>query len=275
MQLAMLKKLGNQLTLRKRQLHSYSYMLVSFRNGLPLAWNHARKRPVDHVTHWDGTSFYHPPGQGGLAEGILDLWVQQVYTRDFYQPKSGDVVIDAGANVGLFCVWLAKRFPDCRILAFEPATENFNVLQKNISASGVASIATYQAGLGAGDGFFALRRSGDRSYDFQVSLEPTDEHASDAIRLFSLASAIKEAKADRIALVKCDIEGSECELFGAATNDDLQRVERFAVEYHDNLRPGALKLLQERLASSHTLQVDPAGNEGYGMFYARRKDLRE
>jgi FkbM family methyltransferase len=149
------------------------------------------------------------------------------------------------------------------------------MLQQNISAGGVTSVTTYKAGLGASDGFFTLRQSGDRSYDYQVSLEPADEHCTDAIRLFSLGSVFEQAKTDRIALVKCDIEGSECELFGAAANEDLERVDRFAVEYHDNLRPGALKLLNERLANSHTLQVNPAGNDGYGMFYARRKDLRE
>jgi FkbM family methyltransferase len=271
----MFAKLGGHLALRRRQLRCYSYLLRSFRNGVPLAWNYARKRPVDRVKLWNGTEIYHPPGQGGLVEGILEIWLQQVYTGNFYTPKPGDVIIDAGANVGLFCVWLAKRFTQCRIFAFEPSTENYTALQKNISSTGVSAIATYQAGLGASDGTFKLRQSGDRSYDYQVEFEPTDERSPDAIRIFSLASALVEAKSERIALLKCDIEGSECELFGAATHQELQRVDRFAIEYHDNLRPGALNLLKERLANTHALQVNPAGNYGYGMLYALRKDLRE
>ncbi len=44
--------------------------------------------------------------------------------------KKGDTVFDIGANAGLYSLYAAKR--GCRVLAFEPESLNFSLLNKNI-----------------------------------------------------------------------------------------------------------------------------------------------
>jgi len=46
--------------------------------------------------------------------------------------KDGDVVVDAGANWGLFSVFVARMYPNSKIFAFEPTPEVFNALKENI-----------------------------------------------------------------------------------------------------------------------------------------------
>ena len=41
------------------------------------------------------------------------------------------VIIDAGANIGLFNRLLLRNYPDARIYAVEPEPYNFNILQRN------------------------------------------------------------------------------------------------------------------------------------------------
>ena len=52
---------------------------------------------------------------------------------------------------------------------------------------------------------------------------------------------------------------------------DLRRVRRYAIEYHDNIRPGTSELLRQRLGETHELVVRPSPG-GYGMMYGTAKD---
>jgi FkbM family methyltransferase len=46
-----------------------------------------------------------------------------------------DIIIDIGANVGLFSIYMKKKF-GCKVIAFEPVPENFENLKRNIIHNG-------------------------------------------------------------------------------------------------------------------------------------------
>jgi FkbM family methyltransferase len=51
--------------------------------------------------------------------------------------RSGDLVVDCGANHGFFTVLFCKwGGPTGRVIAFEPLEHNFNVLKRNLSVNG-------------------------------------------------------------------------------------------------------------------------------------------
>jgi hypothetical protein len=84
----------------------------------------------------------------------------------------------------------------------------------------------------------------------------------------SLEDLLYRVHADRVALLKMDIEGSEYEVIAQADSAILRRFERVAVEYHDNLRPGTLDLLEDRLDRTHLLDVRPSTVAGCGVIRA-------
>lgn len=53
----------------------------------------------------------------------------------------GDVVVDVGANIGMFALAAAARTPGLRILAFEPIPQIFSALEKNLTHNPVMSSA--------------------------------------------------------------------------------------------------------------------------------------
>jgi FkbM family methyltransferase len=61
--------------------------------------------------------------------------IQQIITRDQYNAKrfikDGDVIVDAGANIGVFSVKAAHDFPGAKIYAVEPTSSTFEILKKN------------------------------------------------------------------------------------------------------------------------------------------------
>src|SRR5262245_63773557 len=64
------------------------------------------------------------------AGSLSSTWVARELQADDYglrdmRFEEGDVVVDVGAHVGLFVIYLAKRCPTLKLLAFEPFPANF------------------------------------------------------------------------------------------------------------------------------------------------------
>lgn len=55
------------------------------------------------------------------------------YINDYV--KDGDVFFDVGANVGVFTLYCAKRYPETRVYSFEPEHSNVGLLKDNVIAN--------------------------------------------------------------------------------------------------------------------------------------------
>ena len=249
----------------------YFYLLKNFRNGWSLIQNlrHggwlADGPPCAEIILRDGCRLTHPPQMGGFAGSLVELWFDQCYTKDgFYEPKDGDVIIDCGAHVGLFSIFIARRNAACRVISFEPS-ENFDYLQRNVAAVGVKNIELHRLAVGKEQGWVHMVHSTGRSIDNRA--EAVEQAESTAVKMIPLIEVLAMAKKDRIDFFKMDIEGSEIDVMNAATRETLLRIERLGIEYHDNLVPGALKRLQEILAPTHELRVEPTPH-GHGLLTA-------
>ena len=63
-----------------------------------------------------------------------EIFVEQMYTRAFRDMPAAPVVIDVGANIGLFSLFIKQHFPAAHILAFEPAPELYQLAARNLAA---------------------------------------------------------------------------------------------------------------------------------------------
>jgi FkbM family methyltransferase len=270
-------RIAESLRWRGALLWRYLYLLGSFRNGGQLARNYLRRLPCERAVLWDGTEFNHPAQRLGLAQTILEIWLDKVYTGGFYKPAAGDVVIDAGANVGLFCIWLARKCPACRIYAFEPFPESFDFLTNNIRSARTLNVKPYRIALGPSKGCGVMHDGGCRSLDNQLEYRPSDAGSSDgdSVPVVGLREVFQIAETERIAFLKCDIEGSEQDLLQKVDVELLCRIEKWAIEYHDHIRPGTLQLLRDRLAHTHEVHVRPEPGQAYGMLYATRREAQQ
>lgn len=74
-----------------------------------------------------------------FLDSILSLTVPEVFKElrnDIYgveeaNLKPDDIVIDVGANVGMFSIYVNKKF-GCKIVAFEPLKVNYDNFKRNI-----------------------------------------------------------------------------------------------------------------------------------------------
>ncbi|MEQ8848769.1 FkbM family methyltransferase [Botrimarina sp.] len=204
---------------------------------------------------------------------ILEVWYDEVYTGDFYVPKASDVVIDAGANVGLFSLLVARIEPQTKVFAFEPFPENFAILQSNLDAAGARNVQSFNKALSGTEGQAIIRPVGGRSQDHRLEQEAASDLSGQgkSVDTVSLSDIVALVGRKPIAMFKCDIEGSEYDVFASAEDEDLRLIDRCAIEWHEHLRPGVTNLLRSRLEKHHRVDVKEDGDGKWGMMYAQRK----
>src|SRR3954470_9753237 len=66
------------------------------------------------------------------VEAYVQVFVDREY--DFEYPAEPEVIIDAGAHIGLASAWFAQRFPDAMIVSLELERSNFELLRTNTAA---------------------------------------------------------------------------------------------------------------------------------------------
>ena len=158
---------------------------------------------------------------------------EDVFLRGEYQqplPGTPNVVVDAGANVGMSSVYFALKYPLARIIAVEPEPTNFEILAKN--AARFPQITAVHAAIWCNDGTVQISDPGKGKWGMRVT---TGSGAS--IRAITMPTLMKDYHLRRIDLLKMDVEGAECEILQNAEGW-MSHVATICVELHDRLRPG-------------------------------------
>lgn len=170
----------------------------------------ASSRILRHDEHYSLWST--PAGEFWMATAsgnalMYDLAEQK---RNIYgsRIRPGDVVLDAGANVGVF-TRKALRAGASKVIAIEPAPENLECLRRNF----VKEIA---------DGRVVLYPKGiwDKDDVLRLSVDPTDSARDTFVRhiesanfieapLTTIDKLVAELKLSRVDFIKMDIEGAE------------------------------------------------------------------
>ena len=69
------------------------------------------------------------------------------YFDDYIEVKSNDMIVDIGANIGIFGLELSKRYNNINIFAFEPIKDICNVLKENSILSKNKNFKVYNYGI--------------------------------------------------------------------------------------------------------------------------------
>jgi hypothetical protein len=83
----------------------------------------------------------HGPSRGEARLLFDEIFRERVYLRNGVELREGDVVLDVGANLGLFSLFVAETLRDVTIHAFEPVPDIFAFLRRNTSRLGPRIVA--------------------------------------------------------------------------------------------------------------------------------------
>lgn len=149
-------------------------------------------------------------------------------------------ILDLGANIGLFTVLYAIRYPEKRILALEPEPNNYKQLLRNTRQFG--NVICLRAGVWYRDHVVKVYPSrvklhGENSYsDGAFYIGECEENDPVASQAFSIAS-LAEQYGLNYYLIKMDIEGAEYEIFQQGDQDWISQISMLVMETHEWLLP--------------------------------------
>jgi FkbM family methyltransferase len=147
--------------------------------------------------------------------GPSDVQIDNVILKDQYNLAAGGfkgkVVIDAGANTGVFSVFAAKLGAK-KVYAFEPILENVELIQKNALLNGVQSVIE-PVPMALGDKEFETVLEYVGKGDPSASLVLHHPHQSTSIKKqkvkVTTIDSFMEKKGETASFIKMDVEGFE------------------------------------------------------------------
>lgn len=149
---------------------------------------------------------------------ILIFWINEYHLEQITLPEN-PIVVDLGANIGMFSLDLKQRFPTAQITSYEPLPETFEILKLNapfatlVQKAATGSTGTVQfSNVGAPTGLHVIEEGG-------ITVET--ESLDDILKNF-----------EKVDLLKIDIEGSEFDLLEKASPQTLAKVQRIIMEIH-------------------------------------------
>lgn len=216
------------------------WCIGSFRNW-PQVWaSTLGHRPLPPVVLRSGHILYHDTRDDALSL-IREIFWEHCYDHsDFYRPHRSHTVVDIGANIGIFALYLESKAPGIRIHCFEPASDTRAGLVRNVTANHLdESVTVYPFAVLNRNGNVHLNQathSGHRSF---LALENADRTSGESVACVSLHEAIRMSGAKHINLLKVDVEGVEIEIFEGADPSIWRHIDRVVVEFHDVVRVGS------------------------------------
>lgn len=153
--------------------------------------------------------------------------------------EKSPIIIDAGANIGLFSIKILSLFPFARIKAYEVENENFVILSKNVSKLGVECNCR---GVWYKTCCLKIIDRGTGAWGFRV--EETDDDNTESVKSVSINDIIAQCDTE-ITLFKLDVEGSEYFIFKQESLDWVKKCKMVVIETHDNIIEGSDKIVND------------------------------
>jgi len=201
-----------------------------------------------------------------LRSGTSDIgtFKQVICEREteFHLEEDPKLIIDAGANIGLFSIMMAMRYPDCKIVALEVERGNFELLCRNVTE--YKNIIPMQKALWKSTGYVRIADPTVPENAFTVVEAGPDE--PDSIAAVSIDGLLWELGCSELSLLKMDIEGSELEVLEDDTAGWISITKAMLVELHDRFRPGCTDAFKKRVAGRQH-QVSRHGEYRFVRFF--------
>ncbi len=212
-----------------------------------------------------------------------EIFQDESYLRHDIHLADGDTVIDIGANIGLFSLFVLSRCKDPAIYAFEPSPRVFNLLQANCAAYGdPARVHAFNRGVAEkkGQAQFTFYEHSSVFSSFhpdaredraaveavvrnvmehelagasEVLESDVEELTSHRLRaetidcpLTSVSDIIRENGLRKINLLKIDAEKSELGILRGIEEEHWPLIEQIVMEVHDRTH-AAVQAVEEQL----------------------------
>jgi len=179
-----------------------------FRNGARLAIH----RGIDHVP-------------------IIEIFLNEEYGS----VPDRSVVLDLGANIGVFTVYAVTSGPEVRVYAYEPWPEFGVLLLDNVRLNRKdEAVCFFDRAVASESGIRTLDLGGGSTFFFPTFIGASElRSGSVQARTITLEEIIDSNQLSQVDFLKMDCEGAEYEILYSTRSSYLQRIRQIRMEYHN------------------------------------------
>jgi len=207
------------------------------------------------------------------AEWIIqEIMFKGDYEQHGLKIEENDLVVDIGANIGVFSVHAATKTRNS-VFSFEPFETNFNTIKKNAEINALGNIKPNLMAVSDKAGsskLFLSNMNGGHLLFNRDNVKGLKKYID--VKTTTLQNIMDENDIKIIDFLKVDCEGSEGAIFSTAPKEYLQRIRKIALEFHDNvssLKHEELSALLEKSGFKTFTSWD--GKSLFGYIYAIKK----
>jgi len=177
--------------------------------------------------------------------GYESLSCLEDYTK-YYDIQKGDVVVDAGAHVGVF----TRKFSEAvgstgKVLAFEPDFRLVGLLTQN--SDDLKNVDIYPYGLWDEEDYRALHIPGKYWGSSSFTHFHSDDTQWNPVRVLTLDQIIDEQNIGKVNFVKMDVEGSEIRIL-KGMKKTLRNVDALAIASYHYMEDSITERTQKHVA---------------------------
>ena len=153
-----------------------------------------------------------------------DLWIlREVMVEETYRPILDLLptrpirVVDIGAHIGAFMIWLHRQHVIDEAFCFEPDSDSFNLCQFNLHQNGCDNVWPYKQAIGGStrESEIWMDNVTHARSSLHKRVTSSTSHQHSKVRVIALSEWL-EGVQENFDLLKMDCEGSEWEILDAA-----------------------------------------------------------
>jgi FkbM family methyltransferase len=197
------------------------------------------------------------------------VWLLREYDRPSFEIHNDDVILDIGAHIGLFVLFVAQFCRNGKIFCFEPVRENYDLLLDNLKMNKITNVESFNMAVSEKTGEVKIYLNEDESG--HSMFVPSTKFIQ--IQSTSLKNIIDANGLGKCDMIKMDCEGVEYEIIDSLPSNYFDRIKKMCIEYHfadekPYLIQSMIKKLNELCYSISSRNI----SNSIGFLYAIRKN---
>ena len=193
------------------------------------------------------------------------VWLVEDYEVSGFNINNEDIVIDIGAHIGLFSLFVSQYCKNGKIFSYEPIEKNFRILKENIELNKIKNVIYFNSAVSNQSNKLKIFIDSD---DSAHSIFESDRDFIE-VNSTTVKSIFDENKIKKCNLLKLDCEGAEYQIIESIPKEYFLKIDKMIIEYHiANENPELYKkLIQNLKDNSFKIKIEPI-SDGMGMIYA-------
>lgn len=204
----------------------------------------------------------------GLAS-IYEIFLIKNYTPGGMEIRERDLVIDIGANIGIFTIYSSLLSSHARIYAYEPFKIHFSRLLENVKLNNLQNVKAFNLAVCGSKGKRELNisniSSGMHSFFFRGSGKKV------SVECTTLENIFDSNKIERCDFLKLDCEGSEYEILYNTPERIFKKINKIVLEWdhldNEKMNVNSLKNFLEKKGFKIKIKGE---NQRAGILYAKK-----